>query len=49
MVPDRAQLKDHSSYSNDHLKYRKQIKLYIQPAYCEYATNKQNHWSNYTA
>lgn len=41
--------KNHSSYSNVHPKYRKQIKLYIQPAYSAYATNNQNHWSNYTA
>lgn len=49
MVPDKAQHKDHSSYSNVHLKYRKRINLYIQDAYWAYATNKQNHWSNYTA
>lgn len=49
MVPDKARHKDHSSYSNVHLKYRKWIKLYIQAAYCAYATNKQNHRSNYTA
>lgn len=47
MVPDKAQHKDHSSYSNVHLKYRKRIKLYIQPAYCAYATNNRYHWSNY--